>query len=126
MKVVINRCFGGFGISDLAFEKLIEKGWRVTEFTDEIEYIDPSADIVDASKSKYFSHRDGKYRFTHARNLKELRQNADLIQVVEELGEKANFPYAELKIVDIPDDVEWDIDDYDGMETVEEAHRTWY
>jgi len=33
--------------------------------------------------------------------------------------------YANLKIVEIPDDVNYYISDYDGMEAVEEAHRTW-
>jgi len=30
-----------------------------------------------------------------------------------------------LKIVDIPDGVEWEIEEYDGMEWVAEKHRTW-
>ena len=28
--------------------------------------------------------------------------------------------------VSIPDDVEWQIEEYDGMEWVAEAHRTWF
>jgi hypothetical protein len=39
--------------------------------------------------------------------------------------EKSSGVYAELKIVDIPDDVEWEIDEYDGKEWVAEVHRTW-
>ena len=26
---------------------------------------------------------------------------------------------------EIPDDVEWEIDDYDGIETIHEVHRSW-
>jgi hypothetical protein len=48
-----------------------------------------------------------------------------LIQVVEELGEKASGRFADLKVVEIPDDVEWQIDEYDGLEWVSERHRTW-
>jgi hypothetical protein len=33
--------------------------------------------------------------------------------------------YAKLKIVEIADDVDWEITNYDGLETVEEKHRTW-
>ena len=53
------------------------------------------------------------------------RDDPILIQVVEELGEASWGSAAELKIVDIPDDVEWEIEDYDGQEWVSEVHRTW-
>ena len=33
--------------------------------------------------------------------------------------------YSELKVVDIPDGVNWYIEEYDGMEHVAERHRTW-
>jgi hypothetical protein len=48
-----------------------------------------------------------------------------MIQVVEELGAAANGPCADLKVVEIPDGVEWEIDGHDGMEHVAERHRTW-
>ena len=48
-----------------------------------------------------------------------------LVQTVQELGEQANGRYAHLKIVTIPDDVEWTVMEYDGAEWVAEAHRTW-
>jgi len=49
-----------------------------------------------------------------------------LIAVIEELGEEANGRCAEIAIVEIPDDVEWEVDEYDGKEWVAEIHRTWY
>ena len=30
-----------------------------------------------------------------------------------------------MKVVEIPDDISWEISDYDGWETVEEIHRSW-
>ena len=36
-----------------------------------------------------------------------------------------NDGYSELKVVEIPDDVEYDIQEYDGNEWVAEKHRTW-
>ena len=48
-----------------------------------------------------------------------------LVQVVQELGTLADTPYSELKVVEIPDGVEWTICEYDGCEWVAEAHRTW-
>lgn len=48
-----------------------------------------------------------------------------MIEVVEELGSAANGEHAELKVVEIPDDVKWYIHYYDGNEHVAEEHRTW-
>ena len=53
------------------------------------------------------------------------RNDPDLVAVVEGLGERANGPWASLKVVDVPDDVEWFIEEYDGWEHVAEEHRRW-
>lgn len=53
------------------------------------------------------------------------RDDERLIKVVEKLGDRANGACAELKIVEIPDYVDWEIDEYDGLESVDEAHRSW-
>ncbi len=53
------------------------------------------------------------------------RDDEVLVKIVEELGTKANGFYSELKIVEIPDDVKWCIEDFDGKEWVAEEHRTW-
>jgi hypothetical protein len=53
------------------------------------------------------------------------RDDTALVQVVEELGDVANGHCAKLKIVDIPDDVNWYVEEYDGLEWVAERHRTW-
>ena len=52
------------------------------------------------------------------------RNDPYLVQVVETLGKQAGY-YASLKIVEIPDGVDWHITDYDGIETIRENHRTW-
>ena len=54
------------------------------------------------------------------------RTNPDLIKCVETLGDRANGSFANLKVVEIPDGVDWEITDYDGLEKVEEVHRIWY
>lgn len=85
MKVVINRCYGGFGFSEKAMEFLgVGSEWP---------------DIA--------------------------RNDPKLVECVEKLGEEANGTYAELKVVEIPDDVNWKIGEYDGLEWVEEVHRRW-
>jgi hypothetical protein len=53
------------------------------------------------------------------------RTDPALIAVVEELGYEASGGFADLKVVEIPDDVTWQIEEYDGSEWVAEVHRTW-
>lgn len=54
------------------------------------------------------------------------RSNSLLVRVVEELGsERASDDHAQLRIMEIPDDVAWHIEEYDGWEWVAENHRTW-
>ena len=38
---------------------------------------------------------------------------------------RENGKHATLKIVKIPDGVEWEIEEYDGREWISEKHRTW-
>jgi hypothetical protein len=102
MKIVINRCFGGFGLSDKACERMIELGY---------EGLTKSERSIGGS---YYGH------YIIERN------NPLLVQVVEELGKEADGFCAELGIVTIPDDVDWYIHEYDGLEHVAENHRTWY
>ena len=119
MKIVINRCFGGFGLSDQAFEMLMDRKGI------EWERI-PSAQTW-ASTFDYYEkgHLGDDDHYLWYRDMTEDRSDADLVQIVEELGEKANSRFSDLKIVEIPDDVEWYVAEYDGCEHVAEKHRTW-
>lgn len=54
------------------------------------------------------------------------RSHPDLVAIVEENGKSANTRYSELKVVEIPDGVEWTVKEYDGQEWIAEKHRTWY
>jgi hypothetical protein len=92
MKIVINTCHGGFGLSDPALEKY----FRRKNILDE----DFCVDSI-------------------------LRNDPVLVEIVEEMGSSANGKFSDLKIVEVPDDVNWFIDDYDGYEWVAERHRTW-
>ena len=53
------------------------------------------------------------------------RTDPILIQVVKELKDKASGDCARLRIVEIPDGIEYEIDDYDGQESIHEVHRSW-
>jgi hypothetical protein len=53
------------------------------------------------------------------------RDDSLLIQIVEDMGAKADGTFAALKVVEVPDDVNWYIEEYDGREWVAERQRTW-
>ena len=53
------------------------------------------------------------------------RTDSLLVEVVEELGERASGEYAKLKVVELPEDVQWSIRERDGNEWIAENHRTW-
>ena len=53
------------------------------------------------------------------------RTDPDLVSTVEALGDSANTRYSKLKVVEIPDDVKWEISDYDGIESIHEIHSSW-
>lgn len=116
VKVAINTCYGGFGLSDEACEWLInEKGWTVGNIHD------PKGEQILRNRDASF----GKYYIPGAYGL-ELRTNPDVIECIETLGDKVNTELSEIKIVQIPADVDFYIDEYDGIEHVAETHRTWY
>ena len=135
MKAVINVCYGGFGLSDKAIEKILQrKGlgcYRYVRSGEQYIRFDPKNIEPNTSYDFYYATVDcGKAieRIPEESgwwywNLE--RTDKELISVVEELGEKANCRYSKLKIVETPDDVQWEIDDYDGWESVEEVHRSW-
>lgn len=53
------------------------------------------------------------------------RADSVLIEVVEEIGEEANGLCADLTVVEIPDGMDYVIDDYDGIETLHANVPTW-
>jgi len=53
------------------------------------------------------------------------RDSPHLIAVVESMGAIADGRHSTLRVVEIPDDVLWQIEEYDGLEDVAEKHRTW-
>jgi hypothetical protein len=117
-KVAINCCFGGFGISDEAFEKLLtRKGIAFDKVENESKLM--GATYYQAGHAGDADYYISDYDYYNDRS------DPDLIAVIEEMGEKANSWAAEIAIVEIPDDVKWHIHEYDGMEHVAEDHRTW-
>ena len=106
-KVVLNSCYGGFGLSKEAIQMLIDK--HGLDIDSEYGYVDnEDFGIVDESHDAY-------------------RMYKRLISVVQKLGVDASSgDHADLRIVKVPDEVVevhgWHIDDYDGCESVHQSH----
>ena len=153
MKVAINRCFGGFSLSAKAAKRLMQmQGKEVYFFKWEItpdEYTPITEE--EANKSHFVSiftipnpnevlgktvqgigmtmeerqADNDKHKLYSVETRPENRHDPLLIQVIEDLGEDANGPCARIKIVEIPDNTDYAIEEYDGMESIHEKHRSW-
>ena len=132
MKIVINRCYGGFGLSVEARKRLIASGsslikkMAIAEYCGDSTLVRTMSDAGDGFTTDALSLALYKDGFAFVDDVRREDRNApDLVSLVEELGSLANGRYAELGVVEIPDGVEWEISEYDGVETVEEKHRSW-
>jgi hypothetical protein len=113
MKIVINCDYGGFSLSDWAIETYADrKGIKLKKekTLDSFGGITLFTNIV---TNEDFESRDIE------------RNDPVLVKVVEELGSKSFGFAANLKIVEVPDDVDWEVVEYDGLEHIAEKHRTW-
>lgn len=140
MKVVINRRYGGFGLSHEAALRYFEiKGitvypeqgnaiWKfwtywIVKPEDRIESKEGEAFYKMSIKDRQAYNKAHSEQTVYLRDV--ARHDPALVQVVEEMGSKADGDHAELKVVEIPDDVEYTIEEYDGLEHIAEVHRTW-
>lgn len=137
MKVVVNRCYGGFGLSTEATLRYYKEKfggdlypyhggctvggvphvrlmppYKAANIMVHFSKEDLGDVIVDIPNRSYYSCRPE-------------RNDPVLVRIVEEMREAASGECADLEIVEIPDDVEWEVHDYDGMESIHEKHRSW-
>ena len=140
MKIVVNRCFGGFGLSPLAIKEYLKLKGKKAFFYEQTKYDfrngkDEYKRVDELKRGSFTIHavtKDlGETINKFPKNAEYFydgdisRTDKDLITVVEKLKEKANGDYASLEVVEIPDGIDWEIDEYDGSESVEEKHRSW-
>ena len=112
-EVVINICFGGFGLSEEGVREYLKRKGK-TLFVAKDRCFNHYYTSPDMTRESYFSEYDIK------------RDDPDLVAVVKELGERANGDCASLRVVEVPANVDWTIEEYDGRESVEEFHRSFY
>lgn len=142
MKVVLNDGYGGFGLSIDALLKYAKlKGVTLYFYEPEMTVEKSFYTRISATKAKkswisiiltrdlgkfinrnQFNKLDDKQYFS-IHDIK--RHDPDLVEVVWSMGTKANDQHSQLKIIDIPDDVEYDIHAHAGNEWLVEKHRTW-
>ena len=118
MKIVINACFGGFSVSLEAARHMASRGCEIAKR--EVEEFDEKT--ADPTKQNDFEQRFGLRWYGYGDYGRDSEQ---LVSAVEELGSLASGEMANLRVVEIPDGVEWEIEEYDGNEHVAESHRTW-
>ena len=136
-KVILNKCFGGFDVSKEAY-MLYAKKKGLTLYLYESKFINRKFIykkvnddnsifrhyfIKDMGDNVEISNEDYEKYCLYLKD--EHREDPILIEVVEELGEKASGRFGYLKVVEIPDDLEYVIDEYDGIETLHQKVEEW-
>jgi len=144
MKIVINNSYGGFGLSKKAILKYLEL-CEITPYFYKRDSDTPRSFYAKITSEEYLNNnrlrksviilkKDLGDNFLWEPEINKQyfsdddieRTDENLIKVIELLGQQANGKFASLKIVEIPEDVDWEITENDGMEQVSEKHRSWY
>lgn len=126
MKIVINKCFGGFGLSSEAMKELIERNCAAIETHAASEFNGRREDVGSGYQmwsgiEDVLIKGDTAYTFDNQK-----RTDATLVALVEEWGsERTSSRLAKLKVVEIPDGTRYEIDEYDGIESIHETHSIW-
>ena len=137
MKIVINTCYGGYSITDDCFEavlnrkgtiyyKAIPEDTAYFRLIGSMYYSVPEEEfhVVCSKDKKLGNYKKSNALILSSRNIP--RDDVDLIAVLEALGvDKCGGRHAELKIVEIPDGTDWEVEEYDGTEWIAEVHKTW-
>ena len=130
MKVILNKCYGGFDVSKEAYMLYAKKkGLNLYQYASDFvsskkciytrtndETLFQNYFIKDMGDNIEINNKDYKKYNLYLDD--EHRQDTILIEVVEELGNKASGRFGRLEVVEIPDNCYYKIDEYDGFETI--------
>ena len=134
MKVILNKCYGGFHPSHEAYRFYAAKkglGLYAYELGPDLRchrakdlssrfltyFTKDQGDVIDGSREASWDdhlYLDSTYR-----------EDPTLIAAVETLGPAASSYLSKLVVVEIPDGMEYVIDDYDGVETLHQRVEEW-
>jgi hypothetical protein len=145
-KIVINKRIGGFGLSYFGLTEYTKRK-GLTLYPYKLGAIKSLVKIDNSLEYKnnygyyiaYFTKDFGEIINLRSRCLDEdIRNHAFiiediprgdpiLIKIIEEFGsDKISSTYSLLKIVEIPDNIEWNLEESEeGIEWISEKHRIW-
>lgn len=138
MKVILNKCYGGFGVSQKGYELYAKKKnlslYMYKRSNDDFMILEKISKDENVFLTYYFTVDMGESFSIHSmKNCNGItlyldeshRTDSVLIEVVEELGKEASGEFADLQIVEIPDDLKYEVIDHDGIERLCEVGKTW-
>lgn len=138
MKVILNKCYGGFGVSQKGYELYAKKKnlslYMYKRSNDDFMIFEKISKDENVFLTYYFTVDMGESFSIHSmKNWNGItlyldeshRTDSVLIEVVEELGKEASGEFADLQIVEIPDDLKYEVIDHDGIERLCEVGKTW-
>ena len=136
MKVILNKCYGGFGVSHKAIMLYFEKmGIDVYPYYSVSmgEYVfgeSPGSTMSQRYFTEYYGEKVNGNDIDWDKSIwinENNREDPVLIDIVETLGNEASGRYAKLVVVEIPDELKdnYVIDEYDGIETLHQDVPCW-
>lgn len=132
--IVTNNKYGNFSISEEARSRYLEYLMKKKNIKEETtEKLEKRYIVINNNYGSFSLSEEAKSCYIETAGIKEeewyeiniQRDDPYLVQIVTELGERANGPNSVLKVIEIPGDVEWELKEYCGREWVEEKHRIW-
>lgn len=150
-KIVVNNCAGGFGLSHeaillygsikkinvvpyikvntqslLNYKKMEYEERPVRSYNILYCHIPDGQEAANYADEAYVNSHYFKESHFSSENLNSFRTDPALVEVVFNLGDLASGESAELRVIEVPDDVKWYLNVLDnGYENVHEDHRVW-
>jgi hypothetical protein len=154
MKVIINKCYGGYGFDPFTIQKYadaknVKLYWYERDYGNSCvfpreRFVKTTIEKINADESLHMGYYSmikdmgeylvfdwnkedyddvlGKYLFKFPEE-SESRTDSVLIEIIEKYGKLNTHGCHNPQVIEIPDGVEWTVNDYDGMETLVEKYR---